>query len=337
MNSKELAKRLNDGIIDNIYLFYGEEDYIKDTYIEKIKESVLADDIMGINFTQFDEMPSKNDLLEAIESVPVMCSKKIVMLNGINVVSTSVKKDSKDIFNDVFADVPEYTVIIIREKETDSKKISKPMLNLIKKYGIDILCNKLDFSDMVIFANKQFSKYKKKIRKEDLEYLVSVCEPSINSVLREIEVISAYLNDEEEVTREVIDLLVKKTIEDRVFSLSDAIINKDKKMAYDILRDLELLKNQHPAGQIFSIICDHFINLYVVICNNNERIPSDVTLSMLELYGRNFLINKYLKQKSKIDLVKLREIINLLNELDNKIKNGMTDPYYAIEQIIAIV
>ena len=70
---------------------------------------------------------------------------------------------------------------------------------------------------------------------------------------------------------------------------------------------------------------------------NNERISNDTTLAMLELYGRNFLINKYLKQKTKIEVSKLREIINLLNELDNKIKNGMTDPYYAIEQIIAIV
>ena len=336
MNSKELAKRLSDGKIDNIYLFYGEEDYIKDTYIEKIKEIVLKDDLMGMNFTQFDEMPPKNDLMEAVEAAPVMCERKIVFLNGFNVASTSVKKDAKETFNEIFSDVPEYTVIIIREKETDAKKISKPMLNLIKKTGVDVLCSKLDFADMVTFANKQFSKNKKKIRREDLEYLVSVCEPSINGILREIEVISAYLNEQEEVTRDVIDLLVKKTIEDRVFSLSDAIINKDKKLAYDILRDLELLKNQHPAGQIFSIICDHFINLYVVICNNNERIPSDVTLSMLELYGRNFLINKYLKQKSKIEIVKLREIINLLNELDNKIKNGMTDPYYAIEQIIAI-
>lgn len=337
MNSKELGKRLDSGIVDNLYLFYGEEDYIKDTYIEKIKSIVLENDLMGMNFTQYDEVPSKNELMEAIESAPVMCEKKIVYLNGFNVVSTSVKKELKDVLCEIFADIPEYTVIIIREKETDVKKISKPMLTLVKKHGLDILCNKLEFADMMTFANRQFSKNKKKIRREDLEYLISICEPSINSVLREVEVISSYLNEKEEVTREVIDLLVKKTIEDRVFSLSDAIINKDKKTAYEILSDLELLKNQHPAGKIFSIVCDHFINMYVVILNYNERIPNDTTLSMLELNGRGFLINKYLKQKGKIEISKLREIISLLNTLDYKVKNGLTEPYYAIEQIIAVV
>ena len=54
MKSKELGKRLNDGIIDNLYLFYGDEDYIKDTYIDRIKTMVLENDMLGINFTQFD-------------------------------------------------------------------------------------------------------------------------------------------------------------------------------------------------------------------------------------------------------------------------------------------
>lgn len=337
MNSKELNKKLNEGIIDNLYLFYGEEDYIKDTYIEKIKSIVLKDDIMGMNFTQFDEEPSKNELIEAVESVPVMCERKIVYLNGFNVVSTSSKKEIKETINELFNDIPSYTVIIIRERETDVKKISKPLLKLVQENGNDILCDKLSFSDMITFINRQFAKNKKKIRRDDLEYLISICEPSINSILREVEVICAYLDDSDEVTREIIDLLVKKSIEDRVFSLSDAIINKDKKTAYDILNDLRLMKNQHPAGKIFSIVCDHFINMYVVITNSMERIPNNETLSLLELNGRGFLINKYLRQKDKIKTEKLREIISELNELDYKVKNGLTEPYFAIEKIISIV
>ncbi len=336
MKSKELGKRLNEGHIDNLYLFYGEEDYIKDTYIEKIKSIVLENDMLGINFTQFDEVPSKNELSEAVEAAPMMCEYKIVLLNEINVVSTSVKKDFKEALNDILDNIPEYTVVIIKEKERDSKKISKPMLKLVQKNGVDVECARIEMEDMMVFINRQFSKNQKRIRREDLKYLISICEPSVNSVLREVEVICAYLNDREEVTREVIDLLVKKTIEDRVFQLSDAIINKDKKTAYDILTDLKLLKQQHPAGQIFSLVCEHFVNMYVVICNNNARIPSEVTVSDLKLNGRAFLINKYLRQQGKLSLDKIQEIIILLEELDRKIKVGLTDPYYAIEQIIAV-
>lgn len=337
MKSKELGKRLKDGIIDNLYLFYGEEDYIKETYIKRIKNTVLENDITGLNFTQFDEVPSKDEFTEAIESAPIMCDRKIVFLNGFNVCSTSVKKEFKEFFSEVIKDIPEYTVVIIKEKETDAKKMSKPMMTLVKKYGIDIPCESLSFQDLVEFAGRQFVMNKKKIGVNDLNYLVSICDNSINSVLREVEVICSYLNDKENVDRQTIDLLVKKSIEDRVFSLSDAIISGNKKEAYEILKDLKLLKNQHPAGKIYSIVCDHFINMYVVNKNNRERIPQDYTLDLLSLRGRNFLIGKYLKQGSKIELSKLRMIIDKLSELDYKVKNGQSEPYYAIEEIIAIV
>ena len=162
MKSKELGKRLSDGIIDNLYLFYGDEDYIKDTYIDRIKTMVLENDMLGINFTQFDDVPTKNELLEAVESAPMMCDKKVVLLNEINIVSTSVKKDLKDALTDIFENIPEYTVIIIKEKERDSKKISKPMLKLVQKNGVDIECARIEMEDMMVFINRQFSKNQKR-------------------------------------------------------------------------------------------------------------------------------------------------------------------------------
>ena len=41
MFSKELDKRLKSGLVDPVYLFYGNEDYVKEVYVERIKESVL--------------------------------------------------------------------------------------------------------------------------------------------------------------------------------------------------------------------------------------------------------------------------------------------------------
>ena len=45
---------------------------------------------MGMNFTQYDEVPSKNELMEAVESAPVMCEKKIVYLNLTNDQKTNI-------------------------------------------------------------------------------------------------------------------------------------------------------------------------------------------------------------------------------------------------------
>ena len=65
-------------------------------------------------------------------------------------------------------------------------------------------------------------------------------------------------------------------------------------------------------------------------------IPNDETMKLLELTPkRAFLINKYVNQGRKADISRFRKIISTLNEIDYKIKNGLIDPYFAIEEIIA--
>jgi len=167
--------------------------------------------------------------------------------------------------------------------------------------------------------------------------LLSLCDGTINSALSEVEKISAYLKDNENVNKSDIDLLVKKPIEDKVFDLFDCIIHRNKRQAYTILNDLKLLKNQHAPGQIFSIICDNFINMYIAVNNSKERIPQNITAGLLELPpNRVFVISKLLKQSNGIDQKRLERIIMRLSEMDSQIKTGFIDPYYAIEEIISV-
>ena len=53
------------------------------TIMELTGDIVLADDISGLNFIQYDELPDINDLTDTIESVPIMCEKKIILLMKI--------------------------------------------------------------------------------------------------------------------------------------------------------------------------------------------------------------------------------------------------------------
>ena len=81
-------------------------------------------------------------------------------------------------------------------------------------------------------------------------------------------------------------------------------------MAFEILEELKLLKNQHPANMIFALVCDHIVGMYVAAVNSKERIPNDVTLKMLDYKpNRAFLISKYVKQASGKSRKKVKELI----------------------------
>ena len=49
MSQDILKKEVKNGNIRNIYLFYGEEDYLKEVYCKKIEDIVLKDGLKELN------------------------------------------------------------------------------------------------------------------------------------------------------------------------------------------------------------------------------------------------------------------------------------------------
>ncbi|MBU5450392.1 DNA polymerase III subunit delta [Acetivibrio sp. MSJd-27] len=332
MFSKELDKRLKSGVVDPVYLFYGNEDYVKEVYVERIKEIVLQNDMMEMNFHPIKENITKEELTELIDSVPMMCDRKLIYLNGLGIVKSGLKQEIKDTVMDILADIPPYAVIIIKEDTIDKRQ--KALLKQIEKKGVIVEFPYLSENDMITFVNREVGKYGKKIKKEDIEYLIYLCDTSINAILREVEKLCNYVGDAQIITREDIDKMVKKSIETRIFELSDAMVSKNKTLAYQILSELKLFKFQYPAATLLSLIARHMIGIY------NMKINSDVYATsekMKYLDGKvpPFVVNKYIKQGANLSADSLKSFIKEISKLDIQTKSSGLDGYLAVEKLIA--
>ena len=56
---EELEKRLKNGTVDSLYLFYGEEKYLLENSIKRIKK-IFGELINGINYISIDETNVNN-------------------------------------------------------------------------------------------------------------------------------------------------------------------------------------------------------------------------------------------------------------------------------------
>ncbi len=332
MFSKELDKRLKSGIIDPVYLFYGEEEYVKEVYVERIKELVLQNDMMEMNFHAVKETITAEELTELVDSVPMMCDRKLIYLNGLGLVKAGCKQELKDALSSILEDIPPYAVLLIKEDVIDKRQ--KGLLKLIEQKGSIVEFPYLSEHDMAIFVNREVAKYGKKIRKEDIEYLIYLCDTSVNAILREVEKLCNYVGQEEIITREAIDKMVKKSVETRIFELSDALISKNKTLAYQILNELKLFKFQYPAATLLSLIARHISGVYNMKINGDIY---DVSEKMKYLDGKvpPFVVNKYMKQGAGMSVEALESFIREISELDIKTKSSGMDGYLAIEKLIA--
>ena len=143
MTFEELEKNLKTGKLKSLYLLYGEEQYLLEQSIKKIKKN-FGELVNGINYIQIDEK-NVNNLISDIETPAFGYSKKLIIVKN----SGLFKKETRT-----------------KKKEEKTAKKNQANKSLIEKRegNFSILLStasflKLLFSiEYLIFIGKSFSK-----------------------------------------------------------------------------------------------------------------------------------------------------------------------------------
>ena len=89
MTVENLEKELKQEKLHSIYLFYGEETYLLENAVKKIKK-IFGDLILGINYIQINET-NVNGLISDIETPAFGYDKKLIIVKNSNI----LKKEKK--------------------------------------------------------------------------------------------------------------------------------------------------------------------------------------------------------------------------------------------------
>ena len=86
-----LEKELKQGNLNNIYLFYGEESYLLENAVKKIKK-IFGELILGINYIQINETNIDN-LISDIETPAFGFDKKLIVIKNSGLFKKGTKKN----------------------------------------------------------------------------------------------------------------------------------------------------------------------------------------------------------------------------------------------------
>ena len=90
MTIEQLEKEVKSGNFNNLYLLYGEETFLLDTILKKIKSN-FGELIKGINYIQIDETNVK-ELISNIETPAFGYDKKLIIAKNTNLLVKIVKR-----------------------------------------------------------------------------------------------------------------------------------------------------------------------------------------------------------------------------------------------------
>lgn len=325
-----LEKELNSNSpLHSIYLFYGEEKYLLENCLKKIKKK-FNKLLLGINYIIIDETII-NDLIYNIESPAFGYNYKLIIVKNSGLFKKDGRKKNASpiqerIANYIVDNQIEDVVIVFIEDSIDKNIVydaisQKGNIVEFKELSTPLIINKLV---------KIVNNYNVKISESTLKYLIEVCGTNMQFLINEIRKLIEFTGKNGTITIEAIDKLSIKQIDSYIFDLTDNLGNKKISKALGILDSL--IYNKEPLQKILVTLYSHFRKLY--LCSIALKLNKDLSSSIGLKPNQTFLINKYKNQLKYFKENDLRKILEEFTNLDYNSKNGKIDLEIGLKSIL---
>lgn len=200
------------------------------------------------------------------------------------------------------------------------EKIVKTLRKTVEFYEV----GKLDHQQLFKTVHQSIKARNCTIDDDALELFLSRVPNDLLEISQEVNKICLYSSH---ITREVIDVMVAKQVEENVFELTKAILNKETGRSIQIYKDL-MVNNEEPI-KLIVLIANSLRLLYQVKLLDRKGYNDQEIAKMLSLNPYRL---RYIRQDGKdYELKELLEKIDELSQLDVQIKTGQIDRYKGLE------
>lgn len=320
-----------------IKLLYGEETYLLETKLKKIKKD-FGELIKGINYIPIDETNVK-ELISDIETPAFGYEKKLIIARNTGLFKKEKKtaKGQEAALNNLMLKIATYieeNISLINEAvelvfvEENAEK--NTLYKAIEKNGEVTEFAPLKLPQLIQNIQKICGAYQVKIDNGTAKYFVELCGTSMQELINEIRKLIEYVGPNGVITTKDIDLLSIKQIDSVIFDLTDNLGKKDTKKAIEVLNNL--LYEKEPIQKILITLYNHFKKLYIVKIAEEYR--KDLATSMKLKPNQLFLTTKYKKQASYFSKEEIENIMEEFINLDANYKVGLIDINVGLEAIL---
>ena len=304
-----------------VYLLYGEDSYLKNNYLNKLKKQ-FGELVLGINYIQVDENNVQN-IITDIETPSFGYDTKLIIVKNTKLFTK--KNPLAEKISDYLKDNEIEDVMIIFVEETAEKNA---LFNTISKIGEVKEFGTKKISDIISNVKQIASAYHVNIDNSVAQYFVECTGLNMQDVINEIRKLIEYAGENGTITKEAIDNLTIKKSESIIFDLTDSLGKKQIKSAIQILHNLQY--NKEPTQIILVMLYRHFKKLYFIHLCCGQNVAQNLKLKP----NQTFLVNKYVSQARMFKKDALEKLINALIKLDENSKNGNLDLDIGLEAIL---
>ncbi len=327
MDWQTLRKNIKAGEFARLYLFYGEEWYLREHSVTMLKEAILTAGMEEFNFHVFSGEVAFEDLQEAVDSYPVMQEKKLILVRDYDLFK--VNESTREKYTALISDLPETCVLVFAFGGKWKPDTRVKLYKTFAKFGEVVEFQHAKQSELISWIRRRFQNDGHSIDTELCEYLIFQCGNLMGGLIPEIEKVSAYAKSEA-VSKADIDAVISPCLETVVFDLTRMIVSKNYEKAIAMTETLDAMK-ESPI-MVGALIAKQMRQLYAAGLVLKKRGTARDLMDVLKL-NSEYIAKGILQSAHGASTAWLRNSLILCEELDKKLKFG--EGFNVIREFIA--
>ncbi len=307
-----------------VFLFYGQEEYLMEKEIKKLKNELLDASFMSMSYKVFDN-PDFNTLMDCVQSAPLMFGNTLTIINIEKyLIGNKMSLDDKQIdsVNYALSNLSDNVNIIfvckIARDENKKPDSRKKLYKTLSKYS-----QVREFAQYRSYDKQLQSEILKMAKEKDLtissdnvSFLIEQLGVNLTLIDSELEKLKIAIHPNKAINQDAIKKYC--TSSEDVFILADLIIQGNKN---EILKQYDLLTEKRHPLEIFSVLQSNF-QRFVFVKNYEKKMSTKDIASKLKLH--EFVVMKMQEKLRKISLDKLLKIRENLINAEYKLKTGQS-------------
>lgn len=335
LDLRQLKQQLKEEAFERSYFVFGEENYLKQFYVDLISKKCVTPGMEGFNLKKFDatEGDSFDEVKDASELLPAFGGYSCIVAKDFPL--DTIYAGDKDGFSSFVKDLPESTVVVFWQDTVavDLKKNAKykSVAGIFEKFGATLCFDRLDRASLIRMIMTGVSKRGCEIDKNTAAYLIENSGDDLTVLQNETDKL-CNLKKDGTILPADIDSVSIKSLEANVFDLSRAITKNDGKKAFAILQNL--FSEKEKPELILGTLIMVYVDMYRAKLAVSAGEKSDYAAQFYNYRNREFRLRNAARDCRDLSISDLRKNLDVLNAADKKLKVRVTDEKIILEKLL---
>ncbi len=322
------------------YLFFGDEDYMKAAALRMARQSITDSDptMAPFNDVRLDGLDfTPGGLLDTLSVPPMGADRKIISITGLNV--GALRAAELDKLCEALAAISDYSynlvILSVAADALDPGNLPKKpsdLFSALAEFLRPVFFERNTPAKLAGWVQKHYAAEGVQASSDTCRFTIEYCGRQMYTLASEIDKVAFYVraHGRDSVTEADIRIAAIPAMEYDAFAFTNAIMERRRADALDILADLKLRRVEplYVLSEVSRVVCDL---LAVRTMADGGQTPTEMAAS---LKMHEYRVGLYVKQARSTEPTRIRAAVTACAAADRALKRSTGDGYGVIERII---